>query len=71
MVFLSRLSRDRINSAFKLSDDTLEFEGLVATLAPPVEQPFTVWLVVFGVVMGLTVLGGVYLIVMGIVNRRR
>ncbi|XP_062383780.1 angiotensin-converting enzyme 2 [Sardina pilchardus] len=66
-----RLSRGRINSAFQLSDDTLEFEGLLATLAPPVEQPFSVWLVVFGVVMGLTVLLGVYLISMGIVDRRR
>ncbi|XP_041936100.1 angiotensin-converting enzyme 2 [Alosa sapidissima] len=66
-----RLSRGRLNSAFQLSDDTLEFEGILATLAPPAEQPFTVWLVVFGVVMGVSVLLGIYLITMGIVDRRR
>ncbi|XP_031414538.1 angiotensin-converting enzyme 2-like [Clupea harengus] len=71
LVFSSSLSRGRFNSAFQLSDDTLEFEGLLATLAPPAEQPFTVWLVVFGVVMGVSVLLGIYLITMGIVDRRR
>ena len=71
LVFSSSLSRGRFNSAFQLSDDTLEFEGLLATLAPPAEQPFTVWLVVFGVVMGVSVLLGIYLITMGIVDKRR
>lgn len=66
-----RLSRGRLNSAFQLTDDTLEFEGLLATLAPPVEPPFTVWLVVFGVVMGVVVILGIYLIIMGFVDRRR
>ncbi|KAL2087768.1 hypothetical protein ACEWY4_016596 [Coilia grayii] len=66
-----RLSKGRLNSAFELTDDTLEFEGLLATLAPPAEQPFAVWLVVFGVVMGVSVLMGIYLITMGIVTRRR
>ncbi|KAG9339507.1 hypothetical protein JZ751_023649, partial [Albula glossodonta] len=64
------LSRERINSAFKLSDDTLEFEGLVATLPTPTEPPVTVWLVVFGVIMGLVVCLGVYLIVSGFLERK-
>uniref|UniRef100_A0A674DP76 Angiotensin-converting enzyme n=1 Tax=Salmo trutta TaxID=8032 RepID=A0A674DP76_SALTR len=66
-----RLSRGRINDAFKLDDKTLEFEGLLATLAPPVEQPVTVWLVVFGVVMGLVVCMGCYLIISGFRDRKK
>ncbi|KAK1167798.1 angiotensin-converting enzyme 2-like [Acipenser oxyrinchus oxyrinchus] len=60
-----RLSRGRFNSAFLLDDKTLEFEGILATLAPPPEQPVTVWLVVFGVVIGIVVFAGVYLVVTG------
>ncbi|XP_063068775.1 angiotensin-converting enzyme 2 [Engraulis encrasicolus] len=66
-----RFSRGRLNSIFQLSDDTLEFEGVLATLAPPTEPPFTVWLVAFGVVMGVTVLLGTYLIISGFFARRR
>ncbi|KAM9408267.1 angiotensin-converting enzyme 2 [Pholidichthys leucotaenia] len=66
-----RLSRDRINSVFQLDDYTLEFDGILPTLAPPTEQPVTVWLVVFGVVMGIVVLAGVYLVVSGILERRK
>uniref|UniRef100_A0A674BAG0 Angiotensin-converting enzyme n=1 Tax=Salmo trutta TaxID=8032 RepID=A0A674BAG0_SALTR len=66
-----RLSRGRINDAFKLDDKTLEFEGLLATLAPPVEQLVTVWLVVFGVVMGLVVCMGCYLIISGFRDRKK
>ncbi|XP_037339303.2 angiotensin-converting enzyme 2 [Pungitius pungitius] len=66
-----RLSRRRINDAFQLDDRTLEFEGILATLAPPVEQPVQVWLVVFGVVMGVVVLAGVYLVVSGVRERKK
>ncbi|KAI7795118.1 angiotensin-converting enzyme 2 [Triplophysa rosa] len=66
-----RLSRGRINSAFLLSDETMEFVGLMATLAPPKEEKITIWLVVFGVVMGLTVCVGVYLVVTGAINRKK
>ncbi|XP_077374818.1 angiotensin-converting enzyme 2 isoform X2 [Festucalex cinctus] len=66
-----RLSRSRINAAFQLDDHTLEFVGLPATLAPPVEQPVEVWLVVFGVVMGVVVLMGFFLIISGIRERRK
>ncbi|XP_017550079.2 angiotensin-converting enzyme 2 [Pygocentrus nattereri] len=65
------MSRGRLNGIFQLSDDTFEFEGLQVTLAPPAEPPVTVWLVVFGVVMALVVCVGVYLVVMGAVNRKR
>ncbi|KAM9860403.1 angiotensin-converting enzyme 2 [Aulostomus maculatus] len=66
-----RLSRGRVNNAFQLDDRTLEFEGIPATLAPPVQQPVEVWLVVFGVVMGVVVLLGVFLIISGIRDRKR
>ncbi|XDV51495.1 hypothetical protein PO909_020360 [Leuciscus waleckii] len=65
------LSRERLNGAFLLNDETLEFVGLQTTLAPPKEEKITVWLVVFGVVMGVTVCGGIYLITTGILNRKK
>lgn len=66
-----RLNRGRINEVFRMSDQTLEFIGIVPTLSPPYEQPVPVWLVVFGVVMGLVVLAGIYLIVSGIRERKK
>ncbi|KAJ0001597.1 hypothetical protein NQD34_001393 [Periophthalmus magnuspinnatus] len=66
-----RLSRGRINDAFQLSDSTLEFVGVPPTLSPPTEQPVEVWLVVFGVVMGLVALTGVYLVFSGIRDRKK
>uniref|UniRef100_A0A087YG60 Angiotensin-converting enzyme n=2 Tax=Poecilia formosa TaxID=48698 RepID=A0A087YG60_POEFO len=66
-----RLYRGRINEAFQLDDHTLEFVGIVPTLAPPVKQPVQVWLVLFGVVMGLTVLLGAYLVISGVKERKK
>ncbi|XP_030058174.1 angiotensin-converting enzyme 2 [Microcaecilia unicolor] len=66
-----RLSRGRINSAFLLDDNTLEFVGVLPTLAPPPEQPFTVWLVVFGVVIGLVTIAFIALIISGQRDRKR
>lgn len=66
-----RLSRGRLNDIFRLNDETLEFVGILPTLAPPYEQPVEVWLVVFGVVMGIVVLAGIYLIFSGIRDRRK
>ncbi|XP_041838146.1 angiotensin-converting enzyme 2 isoform X2 [Melanotaenia boesemani] len=66
-----RLYRGRINDAFQLDDKTLEFVGIPPTLTPPKEQPVEVWLVVFGVVMGIVVLTGIYLVISGIMERKK
>ncbi|OCT93962.1 angiotensin-converting enzyme 2 [Xenopus laevis] len=60
-----RMSKDRINNIFKLDDNALEFIGIPPTLAAPVEQPITVWLVVFGIVAGIIVVALIVLIVLG------
>ncbi|XP_029095804.1 angiotensin-converting enzyme 2 [Monodon monoceros] len=66
-----RMSRGRINDAFRLDDSSLEFLGVQPTLAPPYEPPVTVWLIIFGVVMGVVVIGIVVLIFTGIRDRRK
>lgn len=69
--FENRLSRSRINDVFRLDDNTLEFLGIYPTLSPPYEPPVTIWLIVFGVVMGLVVVGIVVLVITGIRDRRK
>ncbi|XP_004415448.1 PREDICTED: angiotensin-converting enzyme 2 [Odobenus rosmarus divergens] len=66
-----RMSRGRINDAFRLDDNSLEFLGIQPTLGPPYQPPVTIWLIVFGVVMGVVVVGIVLLIFSGIRNRRK
>ncbi|XP_045742014.1 angiotensin-converting enzyme 2 [Mirounga angustirostris] len=66
-----RMSRGRINDAFRLDDKSLEFLGIQPTLGPPYQPPVTIWLIVFGVVMGVVVVGIVLLIFSGIRNRRK
>uniref|UniRef100_A0A8C9FMG3 Angiotensin-converting enzyme n=1 Tax=Pavo cristatus TaxID=9049 RepID=A0A8C9FMG3_PAVCR len=66
-----RMSRGRISEAFGLDDDTLEFEGIIPTLATPYEPPVTVWLILFGVVMSLIVIGVIVLIITGQRDRRK
>ncbi|RMC06429.1 hypothetical protein DUI87_15863 [Hirundo rustica rustica] len=66
-----RMSRGRINEAFRLDDNTLEFVGILPTLAAPYEPPVTIWLIVFGVVISLTVVGVIALIVTGLRDRKK
>ncbi|XP_051464672.1 collectrin isoform X3 [Apus apus] len=66
-----RMNRNRINSAFLLSDKTLQFLKITSTLSPPVEPSTPVWLIVFGVVLCLIVAGIVLLVVGGIRQHKK
>ncbi|XP_008972428.3 angiotensin-converting enzyme 2 [Pan paniscus] len=66
-----RKSRSRINDAFRLNDNSLEFLGIQPTLGPPNQPPVSIWLIVFGVVMGVIVVGIVILIFTGIRDRKK
>ncbi|XP_072440825.1 angiotensin-converting enzyme 2 isoform X2 [Chiloscyllium punctatum] len=65
-----RKNRERFNSAFLLNDKTLEFIGIPPTLAPQKEATVAVWLIIFGVVIGLVCIGLTILIIGGIRARR-
>lgn len=69
--FDGRMSRGRMNEAFRLDDSTLEFVGILPTLAAPYEPPVTIWLIVFGVVIGLVVIGAIALIITGLRDRKK
>ncbi|XP_004612266.1 angiotensin-converting enzyme 2 [Sorex araneus] len=66
-----RMSRDRINKAFQLDDNSLEFVGIEPTLAPPYKPPVLIWLIMFGIVMAIVLIGIIVLIVTGIKERKK
>ncbi|KAM9320347.1 collectrin [Gastrophryne carolinensis] len=66
-----RLERNRINSAFLLDDNTLEFIAIPPTMSPQAERSSQSWLIVFGVILGILGVVSMLFIVSGIKRKRK
>lgn len=66
-----RMNRNRINNAFFLDDNTLEFLKIPSTLAPPTDPAVPVWIIVFGVIFCIVIVAIALLVLSGIRQRRR
>ncbi|XP_054551804.1 collectrin isoform X2 [Talpa occidentalis] len=66
-----RMNRNRINNAFLLNDQTLEFLKIPSTLAPPTDPSVPVWIIAFGVIFCIVIIAIMLLILSGIRQRRR
>ncbi|XP_020863170.1 collectrin isoform X2 [Phascolarctos cinereus] len=65
------MNRNRINNAFFLNDQTLEFLEIPTTFGPPTEPSTPTWIITFGAVFFIVAVGIVLLIISGIHKRRR
>ncbi|XP_047699975.1 collectrin isoform X3 [Prionailurus viverrinus] len=66
-----RMNRNRINGAFFLNDQTLEFLKIPSTLAPPTDPSVPIWIIIFGVIFCIVIVAVMLLILSGIRQRRR
>ncbi|XP_023388071.1 collectrin [Pteropus vampyrus] len=66
-----RMNRNRINNAFFLNDQTLEFLKIPSTLAPPTEPSVPIWIIIFGVIFCIVIVAITLLVLSGIRQHRR
>ncbi|XP_012915066.1 collectrin isoform X2 [Mustela lutreola] len=66
-----RMNRNRINNAFFLNDQTLEFLKIPSTLAPPTDPSMPIWIIIFSVIFCIVIVAVMLLILSGIRQRRR
>ncbi|XP_042098223.1 collectrin isoform X2 [Ovis aries] len=67
----TEMNRNRINNAFFLNDQTLEFLRIPSTLAPPTDPSVPIWIIIFGVIFCIVLVATMLLILSGIQQHRR